>query len=92
MHRRKLALDQKKTLYKYFIQLDKADMSSRLQIIEKVANSILKISVNFTNLPSKFRLFWSKYWLKRQYNLFKIRKKFIAAMYKNAQDPKIMME
>ena len=67
-------------------------MPARLQMIEQAANSLLEMSANSTKSPSKVGLFWSKRWLERQHDLFKVRKKPIAALRKNAQDPKMMME
>lgn len=50
------------------------------------------MSANSTKLLPKFGPFWSKHWLEKQHNLFKVRKKPIAIMRKNFQNSKIMME
>ena len=92
MNGRKLAPDQEKTLHDYFIQLDKAGMPARLHMIEQAANSLLEMSANSTKSPPQVGPLWSKRWLQRQHDLFKVRRKPIAAVRKNAQDPEMMME
>ncbi len=92
MHGKKLALNQEKALHDYFIQLNKAGMPARLHMIEQAANSLLEMSENSTKSPLQVGPLWSQRWLQRQYNLFKVRRKPIAAGRKNAQDPEIMME
>lgn len=42
--------------------------------------------------PPQVGPLWPKRWLQRQHDLFKVRRKPIAAARKNAQDPEMMME
>lgn len=92
MYERKLVPDQEKALHNYFIQLNKVGMPAYLHMIKQVANSLLEISSNPIKSPTKFGPLWSKHWLEKQYDLFKFRKKSLAAMYKNSQDLKMIME
>lgn len=92
MHGRKLAPDQEKALHDYFIQLDKAGMPARLHMIEQAANLLLEMSANPTKPPPKVGPLWSKRWLQRQQDLFKVKRKPIAAARKNAQDPEMIMD
>ena len=50
------------------------------------------MSADPTMPPPQVGPFWSKRWLNRQNNLFKVRRKPIAAARKNAQDSKMMIE
>ncbi len=89
---RKLTPDQEKALHDYFIQLDKTGIPACLQMIEQAATSLLEMSANPTKSPPQVRPLWSKRWLQRQHDLFKVRRKPIASGRKNAQDPEMMME
>ena len=92
VHGRRLAPDQEKALHDYFIQLDKTGMLARLHMIEQVTNSLFQISTDLTKSPPEVGPLQSKRWSQRQYDLFKVRKKPIAAVRKNTQDFKMMME
>ncbi len=57
---RKLAPDQERALHDDFIQLDKAGMPARLQMIEQAANSLLEMNANSTKSPPQVGPLWSK--------------------------------
>ena len=61
-------------------------------MIEKIAKLLLQISADPAKLPPQVGHFWSKSWLERQHDLFKVRKKSIAVTRNNVQDSKMMME
>ena len=67
-------------------------MPARLHMIEQAVNSLLEMNANSTKSPPKFGPLWSKYGLEKQHDLFKVKKKLIAAAHKNVQNPKMMME
>ena len=79
-------------MHDYFIQLDITGMLARLHMIEQAANSILRMSADLTTLSPQVGPQWSKRWLERQQDLFKVRRKPIAVVRKNAHDPELLME
>ena len=66
-------------------------MPARLHLIEQGANSILRMSVGPDTPPPKVGPQWPKRWLKRQEDLFKVKRKPIAASQRNAEDPELLM-
>ena len=86
LHLRKLPPDQEKALHDYFIQLDETGIPTRLHMIEQAANSLLRMSSD-PAAPPPF-----KHWLNRQEELFKVKRKPLAAARKNAHDPKLLIE
>ena len=92
LHLGKLAPDQEKALPDYFVQLDKTGMPARLHMIEQAANSLLRMSSEPTAPPPFVGTQWAKRWLNRQDDLFKVKRKPLAAARKNAHDPELLME
>ena len=92
LHLRKLAPDQEKALHDYFVQLDKTGMPARLHMIEQAPNSLLRMSSDPAAPPPFVGPQWAKRWLNRQKDLFKVKRKPLAAARKNAHDPEFLME
>ena len=86
-----LAPNQNKALHDYFVQLDKIGMPARLHLIEQATNSVLQMNVGPNTPPSKIGPQWPKRWLKRQDNLYKVKRKPITTLQKNAEDPELLM-
>lgn len=90
LHLRKLAPDQEKALHNYFIQLGMPTYS--VHMIEQAANSLLRMSSDPAVPPPFVGPQWAKRRLNRQEDLFKVKRKPIAAARINAHDPELLME
>ena len=67
-------------------------MSARLGMVEQTANLLLRMSADPTILSSKVELQWAKRWLDRQSDLFKVKRKLLAAAKKNAHNPDLLID
>ena len=91
LHTRRLKPDQESALYMYIKKLDSLNIPARLHMVEIAANSILRQTAPVSEPPPLIGSHWTKIWLNRQPDLFKVRRKPLAVERKNAHDLELLM-
>ncbi len=90
LHNRALKSDQKSALWQYLITLNQLDLSARLHMMQSTTNALRAQNSSRWNSSSLLNTQWVKRWLDHQSNLFKAKRKSIAADRKNAHDLKVL--
>ena len=75
----------------YIKKLDSLNIPARLHMVEIAANSILRQTAPVSEPPPLIGSHWTKRWLNRQPDLFKVRRKPLAVERKNAHDLELLM-
>ena len=86
LHRRLLTPDQDLALSLFYQRLSDAGTPARLNSIKNEANRLLRQTSDPANPPPPIGPQWAKQWLDRQPNLFKVKRKPLAAERKNAHN------
>ena len=89
-HNRALKPDQEQALLSFFQRLDEMGIPARYSMIQRKAEALL-----IQDLPPSYprphlSRKWAKRWLDRQDNLFKVKRKPLAAARKNAHDVELL--
>ncbi len=90
LHYRALKPDQESALRQYLTKLDQLGLPARLHLVQSTANALRAQDFPRWNSPPLLSDKWAKRWLDRQSDLFKAKRKPIAADRKNAHDPKVL--
>ncbi len=90
LHNRALKSDQKSALRQYLIKLNQLDLSARLHMMQSTTNVLRAQDFSRWNLSSLLSDKWIKWWLNKKSDLFKAKRKSIAADRKNAHDSKVL--
>ena len=91
LHNRRIKPDQELALRLYLLKLDSLDIPARLHMVEVAAYSILRQTASDSTPPPPLGSHWIKRWLKRQSDLYKVKRKPLAAERKNAHDLKLLI-
>ena len=91
LHNRRLKPDQGLALRLYLLKLDSLDIPARLHMVEVAAYSIPRQTASDSTPPPPLGSHWIKRWLKRQSDLYKIKRKPLAAERKNAHDLELLI-
>lgn len=86
LHNRRLKPDQELALTLFYQRLSNAGTPARLNSIKNEANRLLLQDCDPVNPPPPIGPQWAKRWLDRQPNLFKTKRKPLAAERRNAHD------
>ncbi len=90
LHNRALKPDQESALRQYLTTVDQLGLSARLHMVQSTANALRAQDFARWNPPPLLNAQWAKRWLDRQSDLFKARRKPIAADRKNAHDSEVL--
>ena len=90
IHRRRLTPEQDLTLELYLRQLIKLGLHPRLRLVERAANKLLLQDCDQSNPPPPLSHAWSKRWMDRFPDFQKVKRKPLAAVRKNAEDPEVI--
>ncbi len=90
LHNRALKPDQESALRQYLTTVDQLGLSARLHMVQSTANALRAQDFARWNPPPLLDARWAKRWLDRQPDLFKAKRKPLAAERKNAHDPEVL--
>ena len=90
LHDRALKPDQKSALRQYLTTVDQLGLSARLHMVQSTANALRAQDFARWNSPPLLDAQWAKRWLDRQPDLFKAKRKPLAAERKNAHDSEVL--
>ena len=90
LHNRALKPDQEQALLSYFQRLDEMGIPARYSTIQRKAEAVLAQDLPPTYPRPNLSQKWAKRWLDRQYDLFKVKQKPLAAAQKNAHDVELL--
>jgi len=90
LHNKALKSDQKSALQQYLIKLNELDLSARLHMMQSTINTLHAQDFSRWNFSSLLSDEWIKRWLNYQSDLFKAKRKSLAADRKNAYDSKVL--
>ncbi len=90
LHNKALKSDQKSALWQYLTTVNQLDLSARLHMMQSTTNALRAQDFARWNSSSLLNIQWVKRWLNCQSDLFKARRKSIAADRKNAHDSKVL--
>ncbi len=90
LHNKALKPDQKSALQQYLTTVNQLNLSARLHMIQSTINTLHVQDFARWNSSSLLNAQWVKWWLNHQSDLFKARRKFIAADRKNTHDSKVL--
>jgi hypothetical protein len=90
LHNRALKPDQESALRQYLTTMDELGLPVRLHLLQSTANTLRAQDFPRWNQPPPLSDNWAKRWLDRQPDLFKAKRKPIAADRKNAHDPEVL--
>ncbi len=90
LHDRALKPDQKSALRQYLTTVDQLGLSARLHMMQSTANALRAQDFARWNSSALLNAQWAKRWLDRQSDLFKAKRKSLAAERKNAHDPEVL--
>lgn len=86
LHLRRLKPDQEMALHDYLKKLDELGIPARLHMVEQTANINFRRGCDPENPPPPVALHRAKWWLERQPDLFKVKRKPLPVARKNAHD------
>ncbi len=90
LHNRALKSDQKSALQQYLTIVNQLNLSARLHMMQSTTNALHAQDFAHWNSSSLLNAQWVKRWLNHQSNLFKAKRKSLAAERKNAHDSKVL--
>ncbi len=90
LHNRALKPDQKSALQQYLTTVNQLGLSAKLHMMQSTTNAFRAQDFARWNSSSLLNAQWVKRWLDHQSDLFKARRKFIAADRKNVHDLKVL--
>ncbi len=90
LHNRALKPDQKSALRQYLTTVNQLGLSARLHMMQSTANVLRAQDFARWNSSPLLNARWVKRWLDRQSDLFKAKRKSLAAERKNAHDSKVL--
>ncbi len=90
LHNKALKPDQKSALQQYLTTVNQLNLSARLHMMQSTTNALHAQDFARWNSSSLLNAQWVKWWLDRQSDLFKARRKSIAADRKNTHDSKVL--
>ncbi len=90
LHNRALKPDQKSALQQYLTTVNQLGLSAKLHMMQSTTNAFRAQDFARWNSLSLLNAQWVKRWLDHQSDLFKARRKFIAADRKNVHDLKVL--
>ncbi len=90
LHNKTLKPDQKSALQQYLIKLNELDLSARLHMMQLMTNTLHAQDFSRWNFSSLLSDEWIKRWLNHRSDLFKAKRKSLAADRKNAYNSKVL--
>ncbi len=90
LHNRALKPDQESALRQYLTTVNQLGLSARLHMVQSTANVLRAQDFARWNSSPLLNVRWVKRWLDRQSDLFKAKRKSLAAERKNAHDSKVL--
>ncbi len=90
LHNKALKPDQKSALQQYLTTVNQLSLSARLHMMQSTTNVLRAQDFARWNSSSLLNAQWVKWWLDHQLDLFKAKRKSIAADRKNVHDLKVL--
>ncbi len=90
LHDRALKPDQKSALQQYLTIVNQLDLSAKLHMMQSMTNTLHTQDFARWNSSALLITQWVKRWLNHQSNLFKAKRKSLAAERKNMHDSKVL--
>ncbi len=90
LHNRALKSDQKSALWQYWTTVNQLNLSARLHMMQSTTNALRAHDFARWNSSSLLNAQWVKQWLNHQSDLFKAKRKSLAAERKNMHDSKVL--
>ncbi len=90
LHDRALKSDQKSALQQYLTIVNQLDLSAKLHMMQSTTNALYTQDFARWNSSALLNTQWVKQWLNHQSNLFKAKRKSLAAERKNMHDSKVL--